>query len=270
MTLANDTWIRDRLVEHGKQLFEAKQSRGFTRDEAAKDEAANALLNDLTGHPHAFVLAAVMDRQVKAERAWLIPYRFQQKLGGDFSIKRLASLTLPDVKKLMSEPEPLHRFADKMGDLFHAAVQRVVRHYGGDASRIWRDKPSSADVVYRFLEFDGVGPKIASMAANILARGFKLPFADYYSIDISADRHVRRVFERLGLTTADASVEQLIFRARSLCPEFPGVMDLPVWEIGRQWCRPKNPQCTACYLSEKCPKTGVHFMNDRDSSLRSE
>ncbi len=265
MTLANDTWISDQLVEHGKQLFNApKELVRFT-----PDAAANALLNDLTGHPHAFVLACVMDRQVKAERAWLIPYRFQQKLGGDFSIQRLASLTLSDVKKLMSEPEPLHRFADKMGDYFYAALQRIVKQYDSDASRILRDKPSSADVVYRFLEFEGVGPKIASMAANILAREFKLPFADHYSIDISADVHVRRVFGRLGLTTADASVEQLIFRARGLCPEFPGLMDLPAWEIGRQWCKPKNPQCTACYLSKKCP-TGGRFMNKGDSSLRSE
>jgi endonuclease-3 len=253
MTLANDTWIRDRLVEHGKQLLTApKQLVRFT-----DDEAANALLNDLTGHPHAFVVGCVMDRQVKAERAWQIPYHFQQKLDGDFSIQRLALLTESDVKKLMSEPEPLHRFADKMGGLLYAAVQRIVHEYGGDASRIWRDKPSSADVVYRFLEFDGVGPKIASMAANILAREFKLPFADYRSIDISADVHVQRVFGRLGLTTADASVEQVIPRARSLYPEFPGLMDLPAWEIGQQWCRPENPQCTACYLSEKCPKVGI-------------
>jgi endonuclease III len=270
MTLATDTWIRDRLVEHGRRLFEGERFVGFTKHEAARNEAANALLNDLTGHPHAFVLACVMDRQVKAEKAWLIPYRLQQKLGGDFSIQRLALLTVPDVKKLMREPEPLHRFVDKMAGFFHAAVQWIVHQYNGDASRIWRDKPSSADLVYRFLEFDGVGPKIASMAANILAREFKLPFADHYSIDISADVHVRRVFGRLGLAANNASVEQLIFRARGLCPEFPGLMDLPAWEIGRQWCRPRNPRCAACYLGEKCPKTGVHFTNDRDSSLRSE
>ena len=265
MTATSEAWIRDRLVEHGKQLFNApKQLVHFT-----DDEAANALLNDLTGHPHAFVLACVMDRQVKAERAWLISYRFQQRLGGDFSIQRLTSLTLAEVKTLMSEPEPLHRFADKMGGLFHATVQRIVQQYDSDASRIWQDKPSSADVVYRFLEFDGIGLKIASMAANILARDFKLPFADYYSIDISADVHVRRVFGRLGLAAADASVEQLIFRARSLYPEFPGLMDLPAWEIGRQWCRPKKPQCTACYLSNGCP-TAARLTNNRDSSLRSE
>ena len=245
----DEKWIRDQLVDRGKQLFNAPKDHlvCFT-----KDDQADALLNDLNRHPHAFVLACIMDRQIKAEKAWLIPYRFKEKLNGDFSIGKLAMLSADEVKQLMTQPESLHRFADKMSGFFHAAVRRVVDQYEGDASRIWQSKPSSADVVYRFLEFDGVGPKIASMAANVLARDFKLPFADYYSIDISADVHVRRVFGRLGLTGLDPTVDQCIFRARALHPEFPGLMDLPAWEIGRSWCRPTNPQCQSCYMKDGC------------------
>jgi endonuclease III len=91
------------------------------------------------------------------------------------------------------------------------------------------------------------------MAANILARDFKILFADYYSIDISGDVHVRRVFGRLGLTSPDAIIEQLIFKARALHPEFPGLMDFPSWEIGRTWCRPTNLQCQLCYMNDGCP-----------------
>jgi len=242
--------IRDRLVEHGQKLFSApKQVIHFTR-ETLVDE----LLNDLANHPHAFVLACVMDRQVKAERAWLIPYRISEKIGG-FSINNLSALSQEDVNRLMRGPEPLHRFVDTMANHFYAAVQRIKHSYEGNASRIWSDKPSSAEVVYRFLEFDGVGPKIANMATNILAREFKIPFSDYYSIDISADVHVRRVFSRLGLCAADVTVEQVIYKARALYPEFPGMMDLPCWEIGRNWCKPHGPVCRDCYMNDLCSTT---------------
>lgn len=213
---------------------------------------ADALLNDLTNHPHAFVLACIMDRQVKAEKAWLIPYRISEKIGG-FSMQALSSLSRAEVNRLMSEPEPLHRFVDKMSDYFQSAVQRIKKDYVSDAARIWEGKPSSAEVVYRFLEFDGVGPKIASMAANILAREFKIQFADYFSIDISADVHVRRVFARLGLCAPNATVDQVIYKAKALHPEFPGMMDLPCWEIGRNWCKARGPECDGCYMRDLCP-----------------
>ncbi|MFN8524828.1 MAG: hypothetical protein U0821_17160 [Chloroflexota bacterium] len=90
-------------------------------------------------------------------------------------------------------------------------------------------KPSSATIVRRFLQFRGAGPKIATMAANILVRDFKIPVSDRYSIDISADVHVRRVFTRLRLIGRDASDEELIYRARELNPAYPGVFDLPIW-----------------------------------------
>ena len=244
----NEKSIRDRLVDHGQTLFRApRQLIHFT-----KLPEADALLNDLDTFPHAFVLACVMDRQVKAEKAWLIPFRISEKIGG-FSMLQLLSLREAQVKRFITEPKPLHRFIDKMSRLFHSAVQRISQQYDNDAARIWKGRPASAEVVYRFLEFDGIGPKIGSMAANILAREFKIPFADYFSIDISADVHVRRVFARLGLCGADPSVEQVIYKARALHPEFPGMMDLPCWEIGRNWCKSRRSDCDDCYMKDLCP-----------------
>ena len=134
---------------------------------------------------------------MKAERAWLIPYLFSEKIGGLFA--RLRSLALAEVRELMSKPVPLHRFPERMSENFYEALRLIGESYASDASNIWRDKPSSAQVVYRFLQFRGIGPKIATMGTNILAREFKIPLSDYYSVDISADVHVRRVFSRLGL-----------------------------------------------------------------------
>jgi endonuclease III len=243
--------IRDRLVKRGLTLFKAEKQLV----EFIKIPAANALLNDLTGHPHAYVLACIMDRQVKTERAWLLPYKISEKLG-DFSIGTLSRLSRADIYRLMTNPESLHRFADNMSGFFYSAVQWIEKRYANDASLIWSNKPSSAEVVYRFLEFEGVGPKIASMATNILAREFKIPFSDYFSIDISADVHVRRVFSRIGLCPPNATIEQVIYKARALYPEFPGIMDSPCWEIGRSTCKPHNPICNECYMQDVC-KTAI-------------
>ena len=243
--------IRDRLVEHGTILLDAPiQPTRFTGI-----DAADVLLNDLKRYPHAFVLACTMARQIQAERAWAIPHLIAEKIGG-FSIKRLATLSRGQVNKLMSKPENLHRFPEMMAGIFHSAIQRVAQQYAGDAGRIWKDKPSSAEAVYRFLEFDGVGPKIATMAVNLLARNFKVQFADYYSVDISADSHVRRVFGRLGLCAQDAEIGQIIYKARALFPKFPGIMDLPSWEIGRQWCGTRTRKCHECYMNDLCPSAG--------------
>jgi endonuclease-3 len=80
--------IRHQLVKRGRTLFDAPRERvQFT-----KIDEADRLLNDLDRYPHAFVIACVMDRQIRAERAWLIPHAVAERLGG-FSMNILAKLS---------------------------------------------------------------------------------------------------------------------------------------------------------------------------------
>ncbi len=243
------THIATRLIREGRALHDSpRQTRQYTGN-----VEADQMMNDLETFPHAFVLACVMDRQMRAEKAWLIPYAIARKLG-HFEFQSLSGLSPEEIYGLMSNPQPLHRFPEKMSKNFHAAIQLMASKYNGKASLIWQGEPPSAEVVYRFLEFRGIGQKIATMAVNTLARDFKVKFSDYYSIDISIDVHVRRVFSRLGLIPKDATNEQIIYRARALCPEYPGLLDLPAWEIGRNRCKPLVPECVGCYMSDICPK----------------
>jgi endonuclease III len=230
---------------------------GPARFPFAGNQKASDFVGDLERRPHAFVLACIMDRQINAERAWAIPYLMSKRLGG-FSFSRLSKMGYREIRRAMGSPTKLHRYVDTMSRSFHDAIGRIATEYAGDASRIWADRPSSADLVYRFLQFNGVGPKIATMAANILARNFKIPLADYYSIDVSADVHIKRVFFRLGLVNKGASVEEVVYRARSLHPTFPGLMDLPAWQIGREWCHQTEPECGGCFMNELCPTASGH------------
>lgn len=92
------------------------------------------------------------------------------------------------------------------------------------------------------------------MTANILARRFKIEFSDYYSIDISPDIHINRVLRRMGFIPQKADNTMIIYKARELNPEFPGIIDFSCWEIGRNCCRQTNPDCKNCIVKDECEK----------------
>ncbi len=83
-----------------------------------------------------------------------------------------------------------------MAENFYSAVQLIHTKYNDDASNIWKGNPKRATLIRRFLEFKGVGVKIATMAANILAGEFKISMQDRICIDISPDVQVKRVFTK--------------------------------------------------------------------------
>ena len=237
------------LIEKSQKLFDENKANVHFTD----DKEQNDFLNDLEKYPHAFVLACLMDRQIKAERAWAIPYKIYKEIG-DFDIYKLKEKKEKYYRKLFNEKK-FHRFNDKFSKIFYEGVCHIIDKYKGKANKIWENKPSSATVVYRFLEFEGCGIKIATMSANILARQFKIPMSDYYSIDISPDVHIKRVLYRLGFIEREAEIDMVIYKARELNPEFPGLIDFVCWKIGREYCKSKIKDCGDCFMNEVCPSS---------------
>jgi len=248
MKVMEQNKIVEILLKRGKELFDLP----YKHVKFTGDPEADKLLNNLKEYPHAFVLACIMDRQMKAERSWLIPYKISKEIDA-FKIKKLLKLGLYWYKKIFLE-KSLHRFNDSMAENFYNGLKLINENYDNIASNIWNRNPKSASVVRRFLQFPGIGIKISTMATNILARDFKIPFQDYLCIDISPDVHVKRTFTRLGLIDKNANNDELIYCARELNPEYPGIFDLSAWQIGRTYCHPKNPECDNCYLEKYCPK----------------
>ena len=228
------------------------------------EPAARALVNDLERYPHAFVLACIADRQTKADIAWSLPHAIREEAGG-FELDTLLRLEEGVWASVLADSG--HRLATKMAPLLIAAIRHIADRYGGDASRIWADGSSGAAVARRFLAFDGVGPKIANMAVNILIRDFGIRLTRPMP-DIAVDTHVLRVFERLGLldrlehsqlrSTKDKQGLRLPLRARELNPEWPGELDWPAWHLGNRWCHAgRKPECHECRMRSVCLRIGV-------------
>ena len=239
------------LIKLGKEYFENNRKNQKMHEFVSGNVEANELLNDLEYFPHAFVLASLMDRQIPAERAWILPLRIK-KIVGNFEIKHLDEISLEEYTKIFDK-FTLHRYNETMAKVFYLGVHRIIEQYNGNASNIWNGNPSSQVVVNRFRKFYGCGQKISTMATNILARDLFVPFSDYKAIDVSADVHVVRVMKRMGLIEKEER-SPAIEKAKKMNPEYPGVFDHSCWEIGRKYCHASNPDCSNCIVKGECEK----------------
>jgi uncharacterized HhH-GPD family protein len=208
--------------------------------------------DDLVQHdPFAFLLGVIFDQGIPYERAWRAPYELRERLGYLEPVRIVAD---PEaVRRAVARPPALHRYVNNMPTWIVAAAARVLDDYGGNAQRIWNDRPTAEELRRRFERFQGVGQKKAAMAVEILERQLGVPVTHLEGSDIAFDVHVRRVFLRTGLAERDDQAH-IVARARALNPERPGALDYPAWWIGHEWCRPADPLCEVCPLAMTCPR----------------
>jgi endonuclease III len=234
------------LLAYGSELAEESAERSLP--EFTPNKAANSFL---VSDSWAFLVAVISDYQIRAERAWELPYLLADRLGGWGPT--YFTEHPEEVLTAFALPSPLHRFSNQTGEWVVSAARIVVREYGGDAGRIWGDEPRAAVLQERLRRFDGISQKKAAMAVEILERDLGVRVSDLEGSDIAYDVHIRRVFLRTGLAQRD-DVDHMVAVARRLHPERPGAMDFPAWMIGREWCRPSGPSCGQCPLGMVCPR----------------
>ena len=235
------------LIEFGKKF--GKLNLGKEKKHFTPNLEADKLL---WHNPLAFLFGVILDQGMKAEKVWEIPYLLKQRLG-HLDVKGIASISDEEIIAVFNQKPKLHRFPATMALRLKSACRLLLEKYRGKTENIWNDSPTSEELHKRFLEFEGIGQKKASMATNILVRDFEIEVKDKRGIDVSYDIHIRRVFLRTGLVRKD-EIRLVIEVARKLSPEYPGILDNPCWIIGRKYCRPKNPKCDECPISRVCPK----------------
>ena len=215
----------------------------------AAAEVAETLLRR---EPFALLVAILLDQGVPAERAFQAPQTLHERLG-HLDPASIARNELGVFRAMSAKPMP-HRFPVVGTRWIVQAARRVLQEFDGDVSRLWADRPTARALQARFETFDGIGQKKAAMAVEILARDFAIDLEDMNGSDVAVDVHVRRVFLRAGLSPSD-TIEDIVCAARELHPERPGELDVPVWLIGRTWCRPRSPNCATCPISWACPSS---------------
>lgn len=201
--------------------------------------------------PEAFLIGLLFTQGVSAERAWAAPWHLAQRLG-HLDLDRIASE--PDaLREALQRPPALHRFKETLPRWVVAAARTILDEYQGDAARLWPPGSRVDEVAARLRRFRGIGAKKAAMGAEMLVRSLGVPLAGIERGRVAYDVHVRRVFLRTGLVSRDTPAEVAAAAAR-VSPREPGLVDLPAWTVGRQWCRPREPACDACRLSDGCAK----------------
>jgi endonuclease III len=120
------------LVQIAKKRFDNPESQVV---HFVDDDEANRILNDLDRYSHAYVLACLMDRQIKAERAWKVPLEIFKGFG-TLEIVDLATIPISDLTSVFSKNK-LHRFNETMAEVFYRGVEDISNKYDGDASKIW-------------------------------------------------------------------------------------------------------------------------------------
>lgn len=234
------------LVAFGEQL--AREGVAQTGGAFTDIPEADALIK---GSPEAFLIGVLFTQGIPAELAWAGPYLLRQRLG-HLDLRRLA-VERDAVAEAVARTPALHRFKVTLAGWISDSASRLIACYGGDATRIWSDEPSALELMERLSDFRGIGRKKAAMAVELLTRCLGVRVREMERGTVAYDVHVRRVFLRSGLVSRDTP-DDVERAAAAASPDAPGMIDLPAWLIGREWCRPTGPLCDSCRLSAVCPR----------------
>lgn len=244
------SWEEKKKIAHEfKKFFHEIRNEFILGEKFTKEEGVK------------FLFGIIFDQGIPADRAWKAPSELKERIG-HLDPKKISAMNPEELTKAISMKPALHRYVNKMSDWILEASKRLIKLYNGDARNVWNDKLQANELVRRFEGFKGIKQKKASMATNILVRDYRIEIKDKEGIDVSNDRHVRRVFLRSGLIEYDDQ-DEVIRIARELNPKYPGIFDLPAWMIGglrrsggKGWCKRngKKAQCDKCWIRRVCAR----------------
>ncbi|MEZ0091327.1 HhH-GPD-type base excision DNA repair protein [Streptacidiphilus sp. EB129] len=136
----------------------------------AQNPDADALLSR---SPLAALIGMLLDQQVPMEWAFSGPYTVLQRLGGsDLDARLIAGYDPEAFAAVLSDKPAVHRYPGSMAKRVQQLCQYLVEHYDGDASAVWADAGTGAELLARLVELPGFGKQKAQIFLALLGKQF--------------------------------------------------------------------------------------------------
>ena len=140
----------------------------------AQDPTADRVLSE---DPFALLVGMLLDQQFPMERAFAGPAKVLERFG-TLDPDAIAAADPEAFADLCATPPAVHRYGRSMAARIQALAVVVRDTYGGDASALWRDAATGAELVARLKALPGFGEqkardlrRPARQAARRAARG---------------------------------------------------------------------------------------------------
>ena len=130
------------------------------------EEAADRLLSE---SPLALLIGMLLDQQMPMERAFLGPYRLQQRLG-HLDAERIAAMPPDQLEEVFARSPAVHRFPSSMAQRTGDMCRALVEDHGGDAEAVWRDVQDARELKRRLAALPGFGRQKVKVFTAVLAK----------------------------------------------------------------------------------------------------
>jgi uncharacterized HhH-GPD family protein len=111
----------------------------------------------------------LLDQQFPMERAFAGPAKILDRFG-TLDPAAIAAADAGACAELCATPPAIHRYGRSMAARAQELAAQVVEQYDGDASRIWSEAATGADLVKRVMALPGFGRQKAQIFTALVAK----------------------------------------------------------------------------------------------------
>jgi len=121
----------------------------------------------------AALVGMLLDQQVPMEWAFTGPYTIAHRMGGDdLDVFEIAAYDPDEFARLCARKPAVHRYPQSMAHRVQQLCRHLVEEYDGDASAVWKDVATGAELLRRLRALPGFGKQKAQIFLALLGKQY--------------------------------------------------------------------------------------------------